>query len=356
MTSKERVLTAVARQQPDRMPLDFGANNFVLKRLHDELGTTTHKELLEHLHVDIVDLRGVVDPYYCGPQPKERLLPGGVKENYWGWRTQIVETAMGPEEVFVDFSLANAESVDELRAHRWPEVDWFDFSDFDARLSPWSDFAVMASGASIWQHPTFLRGIENLLTDLIAEPEMAEYMLDRFTDFYVAYFDRMLTAARGRVDILRIADDLGTQIGQLISPEMLAQYFLPRLRRIIDMAHSHGTKVMFHSCGSIVPFIDPLIEIGVDILDPLQVAATNMDPQMLKDRFGDRLCLHGSIDTQHLLPNGSPEEVAATVRQMRAILGRNGGFILAPSHVFQVDVPTANILALYRAGYECAAY
>jgi len=107
---------------------------------------------------------------------------------------------------------------------------------------------------------------------------------------------------------------------------------------------------MFHSCGSIVPSLDRLIEIGVDILDPVQVTAANMDPGMLKKRFGPRLCFHGSIDTQRLLPHGTPGEVAATVRRMRAVLGDGGGLILAPSHVFQGDVPTANILALYEGG------
>lgn len=356
MTSKERVLTAVARQQPDRLPLDFGANAFVLRRLHDELGTATHRELLDRLHVDVVDLRGVVDPLYRGPIPSARMLVGGVKENFWGWRTQVVQTAMGPEDMYVDFVLAGAQSIDELRAHRWPQVDWFDFSGFCARLDEWSDFAIMASGASVWQHPSFLRGIENLLADVLAEPEMAAFLLDQFTNFYVSYFDRMLTEARGRIDILRIADDVGTQIGLLIGPRVFADFIAPRLKRLIDMAHSHGVKVMFHSCGSIVPLIDRLIEIGVDILDPLQIAAVNMDPQMLKDRFGRRLCLHGSIDTQHLLPRGTPAEVAATVRQMRDILGAGGGFILAPSHVFQVDVPTANILALYETGFACGKY
>jgi uroporphyrinogen decarboxylase len=356
MTAKERVLTAAAGRQPDRVPLDFSANAFVLERLKHELGCATHRQLLDRMHADIVDLRGVVDPVYRGPVPKDRILPGGVKENFWGWRTRIIQTAMGPEDIFVDFVLAGAQSVDDLAAHRWPEADWFDFSDLAARLAEWSDLAVMASGASVWQHPSFLRGMENLLTDLLSEPAMAEFLLDRFTDFYVAYFDRMITAAQGRIDILRIADDLGTQTGLLFSPEVFATFIVPRLRRLIDMAHSHGVKVMFHSCGSIVPFIERLIELRVDILDPLQVTAANMDPQMLKDRFGRRLCLHGSIETQYLLPQGTPTEVAATVRKMRDILGRDGGFILSPCHLLQVDVPTANILALYDSAYACAPY
>ena len=356
MNSKERVLTAVARRVPDRVPLDFSANAFVLERLHRDLGTANHRQLLERLHVDIVDLRGVVDPVYRGPIPKERPLAGGVKENYWGWRTQIVETPMGPEDVFCEFILAGAQSLAELKAHRWPQVDWFDFTGFGERLGAWQDFAVMASGASIWQHPSFLRGLENLLTDLVDRTDLAEFMLDQFTNFYVAYFEAMFRAAPGRIDLLRIADDVGTQTGLLFSPKVFDTFIAPRLRRLIEMAHGHGVKVLFHSCGSIVPFIEPLIALGIDVLDPIQVTAARMDPQMLKERFGARLCLHGSIDTQYLLPKGSPAEVADTVRRMCGILGRSGGFILAPCHVFQMDVPTANVLALYDTGFACGGY
>jgi uroporphyrinogen decarboxylase len=351
MNSKERVLAAAACQAPDRVPMDFSATPVVLERLRRELNASDHRELLGRLRVDIVDLRGVVDPVYRGPVPKEASRPDGTKQNFWGWRTRVVQSAMGPEEEFCDFPLAGAQSVEELAAHRWPSADWFDFTGFSSRLNEWSGHAIMASGASVWQHPTFLRGLENLLIDLAANPEIAGFLLDRFTEFYVEYFDRMFTAAKDRIDILRIADDLGTQSGLLFGSAMFTEFVAPRLRRLIAMAHSHEVKVMFHSCGSIVPFIDSLIELGVDILDPIQVSAANMDPQRIKDRFGSRLCLHGSIDTQHLLPRGTPSEVAATVRNMIRILGKNGGFILAPCHVLQPDVPTANILSLYETGF-----
>lgn len=349
-------MTAVARKQPDRIPLNFGANAFVMKRLLKDLAVASHRELLERLHVDLFLMQGIVDPIYRGPIPKERMLPNGVKENIWGWRQAVLQTAMGPEEEFVEFVLAGAQTLDDLRGHRWPQVDWFDFSDLAGRLDEWSDFALMATGASLWQHPTFLRGLENMLADLLQDPPMAKFLIDKFTDFYVAYFDRFFAAAPGRIDILRIGDDIGTQRGQLIGLKQFEEFIVPGLTRLIDMAHSHGVKVMFHSCGSIVPFIERLIAIGVDILDPIQVTAIGMDPQMLKDRFGQRLCFNGSIDTQHLLPHGTPDEVRAAVKTMCGILGLGGGFILAPSHVFQTDVPTANILALYEAGVEFGHY
>jgi uroporphyrinogen decarboxylase len=352
MTSKERVLCAINLSEPDRVPMNFGANNATRERLYQDLDVKSHKELLEKLNIDIVDIRGVVDPIYKGPVPFERFLDNRIKENFWGMRTKLMQTATGPEECYCDFIFKNVDDIWELEKHSWPEADWFDFSDIDKELEEWSNFAIMASGASVFQHPTFLRSIDNLLTDMIINEEIAHYLMDKFTDFYVQYFDRMFVSAKGKVDILRIADDLGMQDRLIISPEIFEKFFVPRIKRIADMAHSHGVKVMFHSCGSIVPFIPRLIDIGIDILDPIQVRAKGMNPEYLKDSFGDRICLHGSIDTQYVLPKGTKNEVANEVKKMIDILGRGGGFILSPSHVFQTDVVTDNIVALYETGYR----
>lgn len=356
MQSKERVMTAVERAQPDRVPLDFSANAATLQRLQQDLQTATYADLLRRLHVDIVDLRGVVDPVYRGPAPKEQWLPDGTKQNYWGWRTRVLQTPTGPEEMYSDFVLAGCSAIDEMERHTWPQPDWFDFGGFSERLDAWREHAIMASGASIWQHPTFLRGLEQLLVDLLESPDVACYLLDKFTNYYVAYFDRMFSAAPGKIDLLRIADDIGTQHGLLISPAMFDSVFAPRLARLVDMAHSHGVKVMFHSCGAIAPFIERIIALGVDVLDPIQVAADGMDPHEIKRRFGARICLHGSIDTQFVLPRGRPEDVRSAVHTMVDVLGAGGGFILAPTHVLQTDVSTENVLALYDTAYACGAY
>ena len=134
---------------------------------------------------------------------------------------------------------------------------------------------------------------------------------------------------------------------------MFRTFFKPRLKKLVDMAHSHGVKFMFHSCGAVRPLIGNLIEIGVDILDPLQAAAEGMEPPGLKDTYGDRICLHGGICTQYLLPKGTPDEVRAEVRRRVEIFGAGGGYILAPCHVFQTDVPSENILAMIDAALDC---
>jgi len=356
MISKERVLTAANLAVPDRVPMDFHANPWVYERLHRDLGTSSHRDILLRLRSDIVDLRGVVDPVYRGPVPLSREVGDGVRQNHWGWRQKTVQTATGPEDCFVEFVLAGASSIEDLEQHTWPSPDWFDFSDFAERLKPWQDFAVMASGASVFQHPTFLRGFENLHADMAMQPEMAHWILDRFTNFYLEFFDRMLTAADGRVDILRTADDLGMQHGLLFSPEMFRTFIKPRIKKLVDMTHNHGVKFLFHSCGAICPLIEDLIEIGVDILDPLQAAAEGMSPQVLKNEYGSRICLHGGICTQHLLPKATPEEVRAEVQRRIDILGAGGGYILAPCHVLQTDVPTENILAMSDAASEYGRY
>jgi len=352
MNSKERVMCAVGLGEPDRMPLDMHPNPFVAERLMKEWGLSEYCDLLLRMGSDMVDLRSVVNPTYCGPVPYLKEYPDGLRENFWGWRTRIEETACGPEEIYAEFVLAEAETVEELEKHRWPSVDWFDFSDFSERLEPWRDFAVMASGPSIWQHPTFLRSLEQMLMDLLSEPELAEYMMDRFTDFYVAFFDRMFSAAPGKIDLMRIADDVGTQQGLLFSPEVFDRFFVPRITRLVKMAHSHGVKVMFHSCGAILSLIDSIAACGVDVLDPLQVTAKGMEPEVIKKRFGTKMCLHGGVDTQHLLPHGTPEEVWRRTRELMEIFGKGGGYIAAPSHVLQMDVPPANIEALRNAVFE----
>ncbi len=351
MDSKERVWTAIRRAEPDRLPLDFPANPWVQTRLHRELGTTGPRQLLERLHCDIVDLRGLVEPRYAGPIPASRDLGDGVRENFWGWRQKIMPSATGPEDCFVQFVLGAATTIDDYQQHRWPHADWFDFSEYAAGLADWDGMALLASGASVFQHATFLRGIDALLMDMAVQPEMAHWLMDRFTSFYLEYFDRLLSAANGRIDILRVADDLGTQRGLFFSPQMFRTFIKPRLKQLVDLAHAHKAAFMFHSCGAIRPLIDELVEIGVDILDPLQAAADGMDPQSLKGAYGDRLCLHGGICTQYLLPRGTVAQVRAEVQRRCEILGRGGGYILAPCHVLQTDVPTENILAAAETAF-----
>ena len=355
MTSKERVLASINFSQPDRVPVDFSANRWVLEKLYKATGINDYSQLLMHYNADIVDLRGIVNPVYKGPVPYIDVQEDGIRQNFWGWRTRICETATGPEEMYAEFILQNAD-LTQVENHQWPQVDWFDFTDFSERLKPWSDFAIMASGASIWQHPSFLRSLDQLLMDVALQDEAGIYVIDKFVEFYTNYFDKMFSSAPNQIQILRIADDIGMQDRLIFSPSQFNSFLAPRLRKIVDMAHSHNVKVMFHSCGAVEPLINNIIDIGIDILNPLQITASGMDPDILKQKYGSRICLHGSIDTQYLLPNGTPEDIIENVKKMITILSPDGGFILSPTHILQNDVSVENIEALYFTVKKYGSY
>ena len=356
MTARERVLCSVEGGIPDRVPMDFGANPATLKRLYQYYGVKNHSSLLKTLHVDIFDMRGIADPMYRGPVPNGAIDETGVKENFWGVRSRIMETATGPEECFCDFKLKGVGTIEELSRYPWPSVDWFDFSGMREALAPWKDFAIMAAHGSFFQMPTYLKSLEDFLVDLSINREAAEFVMDRYMNFYLEFYERLFISAPGCISIIRLAEDIGMQDRPMISQELFGELLVPRIRKFAALAHHYDAKLMFHSCGSIRPFIPGLIEAGVDILDPIQPGARDMDPAEIKKDFGARICLHGSIDTQYTLPKGSWEDVADEVTERVRDLGRGGRFILAPCHVLQTDVPMENIEALYATGYRMGFY
>ncbi len=183
---------------------------------------------------------------------------------------------------------------------------------------------------------------------MIERPDWAHYLCRIFTDFYKEDYTRAAEASKGRIDLYLLISDLGSQSKPLISIPMFREFVAPYLKEMVDCIHRLGGKVLYHSCGYIRPFISELIGLGVDVLDPIQPVRSEMLPERLKADFGSRLCFHGGIDMQHLLPLGSADQVQAEARRYCDILGRDGGYILGPAHLFQPDVPPENILAVYE--------
>ncbi len=352
MNSKQRILSTVNFEIPDRVPLSFSANRFVREKLRVQLNIKSHLDLLSYLNSDIVDLRDCVSPEYKGPGKQYNELANGVTENYWGWRTKLMETPRGTEEQFCEFVLQNANSVEELEKYTWPDPDWFDFSDFKLQIKPYDNLCVMASGGSVFQHPTYLRGMDTFLMDLFLNTDMAEFVMDKYTDFYLTYFDKMFMSAKGCIDIFRVADDVAMQKGLLVGPDTFDQFVAPRLKKLIDLTHSHGLKFMLHSCGDVTSLIPRFIELGVDILDPIQVSASNMNLINIYEEYSNQICLHGGIDTQQFLPNASPEQVREKIHETIDYFKNKPGYILSSSHVLEGDVSNENIIALFSEGYN----
>lgn len=194
-------------------------------------------------------------------------------------------------------------------------------------------------------------GMETALMNMIAEPELYHYVDDHVVDFYCKALKIFLEATKGKVHAILIGDDMGSQRALMISPKQVAEFVTPGAKKLIDIAHSYGVKVIYHSCGSIYEAIPDIIEAGADAIHPIQAKAANMEPWRLKEKFGDKVSFCGGVDTQELLPNGTPEDVRAKVRELREIFPT--GLIISPSHeALQIDVPAENVKALFDAVAE----
>jgi uroporphyrinogen decarboxylase len=189
-------------------------------------------------------------------------------------------------------------------------------------------------------------GMENAMMNMLAVPELVHYVNDHIMDFYMKALKIFLDATEGRLHAILIGDDLGSQLDLMISPDMVREFVIPGAKKLTDLAHSYGVKVIYHSCGSIIRAIPMLIEAGVDVIHPIQALASGMDPENLKEKFGGMISFCGGVDTQELLPNGTPEQVMEKVKYLRTLFPT--GLIISPSHeAIQSDVPPANIKAMF---------
>ena len=341
----------------------MSASQFVVERLKAHLGVASDRALLEALHIDVYDLRGIdyksgIGARYIGPD--NLGIPADWQGDFFRlfhYHEEVIENSFGLSHAMGAPCLAPYETIADLERFPWPDPDWFDYTTLRPQLEPWSDFAIAATGCSVFQHPTLFRGIERLLLEMATEPDVAETIMDRVTDFYYGYFERAFAEVGDLIDIFRFADDIGAQNNLFISPKMLDRFLAPRVRKCADLAHRHDIKVLFHTDGNIKPAIPRLIDWGVDVLDPVQPEVPNMDAIELKREYGDRLAFSGGVSAQEVLPFGTVAEVETEVKRVIDALGPGGGYILSPGHpCFQVDVPVENIVAMYETGYAYGRY
>ena len=338
MNSRERVLTALNHQTPDRVPRNFWAEPPAWNRLFHHIGHKDKERLLTDLEIDI----RVLDV----PGPPETQEENGAFQNFWGERYFYQTTPWGPMREDISGALAGAKTFDDLLNFPWKSPDVFDYAGLPEQCQRWKDHALLYGFADIWERPALVRGMHGMFLDMVDRPEWVHFLSRKFTDFYKEDYTRAAESTGGRIDLFLLISDLGSQRGPLISLRMFREFIAPYIKEMCDLIHELGAKALFHSCGNIRPLISDLINLGVDVLDPIQPVG-DMMPETLKSEFGDHLCFHGGIDMQQLLPQGSPEEVRAGAKRYEDILGQNGGYILAPAHLFQPDVPPENVLALY---------
>ena len=348
MEPYERVIAAVNHRQPDRLPIDYIATPEFNTDLKQHLGIDDDELLRRELGVDIRR----VGPRWRGPDDMTGA-PGvsASGKDFLGVVWKPIQNEFGTYNEIAVHPLAHATTVKEIEAYPWPSLDWFDFShvkdDID-RLNRDHRYAITLFVGGAFETPWYMRGMERFLMDLVECPDIAEAICQHVTDFYQARALRALEQSDGRIDICGSGGDIGTQRGMMLSPDLWRRHIKPYSTRLIRSFKDMGLTTFYHSCGSIVPVIEDLIEMGLDILDPIQPKATGMDAENLKTRFGDRLAFHGGIDEQELLPHATPDQVRSETQRVMSILGSDGAYIVCPAHAIQPDTPPENIVALYQ--------
>jgi uroporphyrinogen decarboxylase len=243
--------------------------------------------------------------------------------------------------------LVDAE-MEEIKKVKMPSLDLYDFNAYREVLPKYNDFFVWMNLNGCFDIARFQRGSEQFFMDMAVEPKKAEILLEKSNNQTIRFFEKAIAEVKGLVDGVYVGDDFGTQNGMVISPDMWRKYIKPKYIELVSAAKKHNLKYCHHSCGGIRPIIPDLIEIGVDVLNPVQPLAAGMDPEELGNEFGKDISFYGGIDEQRTLPNGTIEDVRYEVKNRINTLGKYNGYIIAPSHAFQPDTPIDNVIAVYE--------
>jgi len=348
MQPYERITCVVERRRPDRPAIDYIATPEAHRNLKQHTGIEDDEQLLQALGADIrrVAPRYVGPAHFCG----ESGIGGGGTD-MWGIRWDPVEYALGTYNEIAVHPLAEAKTVQDVENYAWPKLDWLDFSHLKEDIKRINDkerYAILFFAGGAFETPWYMRGLTRFLMDLVECPDVAEAISRRAMEFNREKTLRAIEACGGLIDMVGSGGDIGTQRGMMISPELWRAHIKPYSRGLIRTFKDMGLMTYYHSCGSIRPVIEDFIEMGLDILDPIQPRAKDMDAESLSAAYGTRLSFHGGIDEQHLLPFGSVDDVRREVTRLADVLGRDGGYIVAPAHAIQSDTPAENMLAIYQ--------
>jgi len=413
MTSRQRVLTALNHETPDRVPIDLGGFQTGIHR-------NAYTQLLDHL--GIRDEATILDPVQQLARPCEELLErfhvdiryvvahgpesfkGGIEQNtrdgrlwhdlkdefgvVWsmpmgpsdcdegGWPSQDKGGTPSPHKgrmpsprggtgLYMDIShhpLADATLAD-LADYPFPKGDdptrFTRLREQAQTLRRETPYGLSTGiGGVVYEICWYLRGLERWFMDMIENPAFCEALLDRTLAFWLGYYTEFLKEIGDLVDVVMIGDDVGGQSGPLFSPEFYRRVVKPRQKRLVQHIKSlTPAKIWYHTCGSVRSLIPDLLDNGIDILNPVQIGAADMDPRNLKAQFGDRLVFWGGgIDTQRVLSFARPEEVTEHVRRNLEAFKPGGGYVFNSVHNLQAGVPPENIVALFDAAYEHGFY
>ncbi len=341
MNCKQRVINAISGGSIDRLPMWYGAEPGLDEKLKKALNAVSYEDLLQKLNSDFRTVR----PKYIGP--KLNKYEDGTFDTMWG-----IKRGGGFWGIALNAPLEYIESTQELEKYPFPKTEWFDvdFSKEDIKLS--EEYAIIGGEwAPFWHEALELVGLEKFFMDFHLNPDLATALLTKCFEFHYEINEKLFTKYAKYIDIYWFGNDFGLTNKLIMNPDMWRKFIKPLQAKLAQQGHKYGLKVAMHSCGDLTQIIPDLIEIGVEILNPIQVSCPAMDPVYLKREYGKDLVFFGAIDYNELLSHGSPEDVRRGVQSMVDILGYDGKYIIAPSHdLLMPEVPTENMLALYDEG------
>jgi uroporphyrinogen decarboxylase len=375
MNSRDRVLEALNHQEPDRVPLDLGgtsASNILApayERLKAQLGLAEDKPIVPFLErseavrvdAEIQERFGIdVDPI---PSDHRRFGTIDIDADHyvdeWGvtWGRP-----KGGHYINVKSPFAGNPDVAALDRHDWPDPNdpgrVRGLKEAAEELRRTGDRALVVwVPARVLTRGQHLCGFQDWFTYLLAEPRFAEALMDKVVEIEIGICQQMLEALGDSVDVVMVSEDLGMQDRLQVSPKLFRGMIKPRLKQIYEFIKSQTkAKLMLHSDGAIFSIIGDLIEIGVEVLNPVQVSCEGMDTARLKREFGADLAFWGAVDTHHVLPHGTPQEVAEEVRRRIDDLAPGGGYVLASVHNIQREVPPENVVVMFDTALEYGQY
>ncbi len=336
MTSRERVRTIFAREEPDRCAFWLGMPHPDTWPIYlDYFGTTSEEEVRRILQDDF---RWICAEFGSYKHPEGKPLFSAVR----------VGISEGAEPVF-----ASCEDPGEVEDWPdWPDPDYLDFTDVLAGLRGAGDVYRASGMWSCFFHiAADFFGMENYFIKMYTNPDVVDAVTRKICEFYLEANERFFALAGDEMDAFFFGNDLGTQLDLMVTPALIERFIMPYTKKLIDQGHAHGYQVMHHCCGAVSKMIPRFIEAGVDALHPLQAKACNMDAETLASSFRGQIAFVGGIDTQDLLVNAHPCEVKSEVRRVKSLLGPN--LVISPSHeALLPNVPPENVVAMAEAARE----
>lgn len=355
LSSKERVVRTFNYEIPDRVPVNYMYNPEIDKRLkgYFSLQPTDDEGLRQALGIDFRVINApYVGPLLYAPIPERKVDP------LLGFRTRWVPHETGGYWEYCDYPLVEGD-VETAKNFPFPDPDYFDYDSLEEQVKEYKDYALVLGSnglGTVICRLGFYMGMSEALIALQLEDPAALILMDRLLDFQLKHLERMLHQVGDRVQLIWMGEDLGTQIGPLISMKLFDRQILPRHQNFFDLAKAYNVPVMIHTCGSSSWSYEKYIQAGLRAVDTLQPEVKDMSPSYLKKTFGGRLVFHGCISTRGAVAYGTPEEVEREVLETLEIMMPGGGYCLAPTHRLQDNTPLENAIAMYTAAHKYGHY